>query len=125
MSILSASPGLRLICFPDVVLVLAAAPILLLIGVPAAGYLIGGGTWILLRALGMAVDHCAISLTHTVQQASLRLGYRMARVVLLVFAVVLARKAGEDGLAALLVIVTAFTVQLAVAIIERPGASSC
>ena len=43
-----------LLRFFDVALVVVAAPIMLLIGVPAAGYLIGAGAWIALRAVGVA-----------------------------------------------------------------------
>jgi hypothetical protein len=123
MSATSAPPNLRLMRSPDVVVVLAAAPILLLIGVPAAGYLVGTAAWILLRVVGLAVDRHATSLSHVVQQASLRLAYRMMRIVLLALAAVVASKAGgnDDGLAALLVIIIAFTIQLTVAIVERPG----
>jgi hypothetical protein len=123
MSATSAPPNPRPIRSPDVLVVLAAAPVLLLIGMPAAGYLIGAATWILLRVLGLAVDRRATSLSHVVQQASLRFAYRMVRVVLLALAAILASKAGgrDDGLAALLVIIIAFTIQLTVAIFERSG----
>jgi len=111
--------GLRYI---DVVLVLVAAPILLLVGVPAAGYGVGATTWILLRALGVAVDHGASAIAGLSAQMTLGLGYRLARVSLLVTAIVLARRgAGKDnGLAALTVIVFAFTIQLAFSIVNRP-----
>ena len=53
---LSAAPSFEspvtLFRYIDVVLVAVAAPILLLIGVPALGYLVGMGAWVLLRALG-------------------------------------------------------------------------
>jgi len=123
MSATSAPPNLRPTRLADVVVMLAAAPVLLLVGVPAAGYLAGAATWILLRLLGLAVDRYSTSLSHVVQQASLRLTYRTARVVLLVLAAVLTSKVGgrDEGLAALLVIIIAFTIQLTVAIVERSG----
>ena len=43
----------------DVVLLVLAAPIMLLIGVPAGGYLIGAGAWIVLRAVGVGVERYA------------------------------------------------------------------
>jgi hypothetical protein len=107
----------------DVVAVVGAAPILLLVGVPAVGYLIGAVAWMLVRGLGVAVERYAASLSHVVQQASLRIAYRMTRVVVLVAVAVVASKAvgRDDGLAALLVIVLSLTIQLTAAIIERSG----
>lgn len=106
----------------DVVLVLLAAPILLLAGVPAVGYGVGAAAWILLRALGLAVDRSAQTITGISQQVTLRLGYRLVRVFLLALAAILARTAAgkDDGLTALLVIVFAFTTQLALSIFDRP-----
>ncbi len=43
-----------LLAYLDVVVLVVAAPIMLLIGVPAAGYLVGAGAWIALRAIGVA-----------------------------------------------------------------------
>ena len=52
----SVGPLLR---YFDVVVIVVAAPIMLLIGVPALGYAVGAGAWILLRAIGVGVDHVA------------------------------------------------------------------
>ena len=41
------------LAYLDVVLLVVAAPIMLLIGVPAVGYLVGAGVWIALRAVGV------------------------------------------------------------------------
>ncbi len=46
-------PPAPLLRYFDVALVLVAAPILLLIGVSALGYLVGAGAWIALRAITM------------------------------------------------------------------------
>ena len=105
----------------DVLVILVAAPIMLLIGVPAAGYAIGAGAWIALRAVGVAVERAAEA-RELRAQVSLRLGYMLGRLFLLALAIVLARNGGgrNDGLAALVVIVVAFTVQLAVSALNRP-----
>lgn len=123
MSTASAPSQSRVSRISDLVVVLGSAPILLLVGVPAVGYLIGAAAWILGRGLGVAVERYATSLSHVVHQASLRIAYRMTRVGVLVAVAVVASKAvgRDDGLAALLVIVIAFTIQLTVAIIERSG----
>jgi hypothetical protein len=110
-----------LVTYLDVVIVVLAAPIMLLIGVPAAGYAIGAGAWIALRAVGVAVERAARA-QELRAQVSLRLGYMLGRLFLLALAIVLARSVGgrNDGLTALVVIVVAFTVQLAVSALNRP-----
>jgi hypothetical protein len=107
----------------DVVLVVLAAPIMLLIGVSPSGYLIGAGAWIALRALGVAVEHYASTTTDAGRQIGVRLGYMLGRLFMLAIVVILVRKSdGQDaGLAALAVVVGAFTIQLAVSAIARPG----
>lgn len=105
----------------DVILMLAAAPIMVLVGVPAAGYGVGVGAWIVLRGLGSVIDRYPLTLGEVVQLVALRVGYRFTRVALLVFAIVLAQKIARPhgGLAALLVIVFGLTVQLGAAVIHR------
>ena len=106
----------------DVALVVVAAPILLLIGVSAVGYGIGGGAWIALRLAGVAVDRYASGVRELGRSTGIRLGYMLGRLFALAITVVLVRKGyGQDaGLACLAVIVAAFTVQLAVSAITRP-----
>ncbi|MDQ6606356.1 MAG: hypothetical protein M3Z06_07410 [Actinomycetota bacterium] len=114
--------GLR---YVDVLLIVVAAPIMLLIGVSAAGYGIGAGTWIVLRAVGVAVERAAEA-TAMSRAVGIRLGYMLGRLFALAIAVILARKSdGQDaGLAALVVIVFAFTVQLAISAAIRPGSGA-
>ncbi|MEA2161248.1 MAG: hypothetical protein QOD66_3628 [Solirubrobacteraceae bacterium] len=102
-----------LLRYIDVVLVVLAAPLMFLVGVPALGYAIGAASWIVLRAVGVAVDRHTNAGANVLQQLSLRIEYRLVRVMALVAATVFAVKAGRaDGLTALLVITFAFTVQL-------------
>ena len=113
---------MTLLRYLDVVLVLLAAPILLLIGVPALGYGVGAGAWLLLRAVGIAVEHAASASGDARIQITVRLGYMLGRIFLLALAVILARRSGgrDDCLTALAVIVFAFTVQLATSAANRP-----
>jgi hypothetical protein len=106
----------------DVALVVVAAPILLLIGVSAVGYLVGAGTWVALRALGEVVERSAVRVPQAGQQISIRLGYLLGRLFALAIAVILVRQgSGRDaGLTTLLVIVAAFTIQLALGFANRP-----
>jgi hypothetical protein len=106
----------------DVVLIVVAAPILIAIGVSAAGYAIGGGAWIALRAAGEVLERNQALHANARTDVSVRLGFMLSRLFLLAIAVIVARsQVGRDaGLTALAVVVVAFTVQLAVSAIARP-----
>jgi hypothetical protein len=109
----------------DVVLIVVAAPIMLLIGVPAAGYLIGAGSWIALRAVGVAAERAATATSDSARQISIRMAFMMSRLFLLALAVILARQSSrDDGLTALIVIAVAFTLSLAVTAGTRSAARS-
>ena len=110
----------------DVVLVVVAAPIMLLIGVPALGYGVGAAAWLILRAAGIGVERLLGTTSDPRTQISIRMGYMLGRLFLLALAVVVARTSGSknDGLAALVVIVVAFTVQLATSAVTRPRRGS-
>lgn len=107
----------------DVVLLVVAAPIMLLVGVPAVGYLVGAGTWIALRALGVLIDRAAPHLGDPRREVTLRLAYLLSRLFVLAIAVIVVRNSvgRDDGLTALLVIVFAFTAQLVLSFLNRPG----
>ncbi|HEX3834612.1 MAG TPA: hypothetical protein VHW04_21700 [Solirubrobacteraceae bacterium] len=117
---------LTVLGYMDVVLVVLAAPIMLLIGVPADGYCIAGGTWIALRALGVAVERFAAATPEANRQIGVRMGYMLGRLFTLAIVVILVRKSdGQDaGLAALAVVVFAFTAQLVLSAFTRPRPSS-
>lgn len=114
---------MALLRYFDVALLVVAAPIMLLIGVPAGGYLVGAGAWIVLRLIGVGVEHAATTVPEASRQIGLRLGYMLARLFLLAGAVIVARQAfGRDaGITALAVVVFAFTVQLVISAFVRPG----
>jgi hypothetical protein len=105
----------------DVVLIVVAAPIMLLIGASPAGYAIGGGAWVVLRLVGLGVDRFAESTPDARTQVSVRLGYMLGRLFALAFAVILARGDGRNaGLTALALIAVGFTIQLVTAALNRP-----
>ena len=112
------------LAYLDVVVVAVATPIMLLIGVSAAGYLVGAGVWIALRGAGVAIDRALVAMRDPRREVSLRLGYLLGRLFVLAIAVILVRNgSGRDaGLTALLVIVFAFTVQLILSFLIRPSA---
>jgi hypothetical protein len=111
-----------LLAYLDVALLVVAAPIMLLIGVPVVGYLVGAGAWIVLRAAGVAIDRVAPSLRDPRSEITLRLGYLLGRLFLLAIAVIVVRNGAgrDDGLTALVVIVFAFTMQLVLSFLTRP-----
>lgn len=106
----------------DVIVLVVAAPIMLLIGVPASGYLIGAGAWIVLRLIGVAMDRLAANTPEANRAIGLRLGFMLGRLFALAIAVILVRKSdGQNaGLACLAVIVVAFTIQLFTSALTRP-----
>jgi hypothetical protein len=113
---------MALLSYLDVVVIVLAAPIMLLIGVPAAGYLISAGAWTLLRVVGVAVDRVAAGCGDPRREIGIRLGYMLGRLFLLALTIVLVRRSGgqDDGLTALIVIVFAFTVYLGSSALTRP-----
>jgi hypothetical protein len=118
----SGEGALSALSYLDVIVLVVAAPIMLLIGVPAIGYLVGAGLWIVLRAAGVAVDHAIAVGADPRREVNLRLAYLLGRLFLLAIAVILVRNgAGRDAaLTALLVIVFAFTMQLILSFLNRP-----
>ncbi|HWE12804.1 MAG TPA: hypothetical protein VG365_04790 [Solirubrobacteraceae bacterium] len=116
---------MRVLGFFDVILLVVAAPIMLLIGVPAAGYGIGAGAWIALRAVGVAVERYAAGIPEFNRTIGIRLAFMLSRIFLLAIAVILVRRSdGQNaGLACLAVIVVAFTVSLITSALTRPRRS--
>ena len=114
--------GPAVLRYLNVVASLLAAPVVLAFGAPTVGYALGVAASILVRALGIAADRRANSITNVAQQVSLRLAYRFTRVSLLVAVATLAFKGQgrADGVTALLVITFGFTIHLGLSIIHRP-----
>jgi hypothetical protein len=104
------------------VLLVVAAPIMLLIGVSAPGYCIAGGAWVALRAMGVAVERYATATPDANRQIAVRMGYMLGRLFTLAIVVILVRKSdGQDaGIAALAVVVFVFTAQLVLSALTRP-----
>ena len=117
----TTEPSVNVLAFFDVLVLVVAAPIMLLIGVPASGYLIGAGAWIVLRLIGIGVERAASQTTDPNRAVGLRLGFMLGRLFALAIAVILVRKSdGQDaGLACLAVIVVAFTIQLFTSALTR------
>ena len=106
----------------DVGLVVASAPIVVAAGLPVIGYLFGAGAWIITRLGADYVEHRAsASGADPRTRLGLHLAGMMARVWIVVLAVVGARFAGdrEDGIMAAVLVLAAFTVYFAMTLVAR------
>jgi len=106
--------------FLDVALVIFFAPLLIVAGAPALGYLFGAGGWILARAGGEILDRKA----RTVDPRTgigLQVAGMMGRAWVVGLAVVAAGVIGDkdDAICAAVVALVAFTVYLPVSLIIR------
>jgi hypothetical protein len=112
--------------YADILAVLAGAAILLPVGVPAIGYAVGAGAWTTWRTVEAAAGQYARTINGVLEQFAFRIGYRVARIVLIVGAAVGASAAGRhhDGLVALLVMTAGFVLHMTVSIAERSRARS-
>ena len=106
----------------DIVLVILAAPFVVLLGAPALGYVVGAVAWILQRFAAVAIERRAAR----AQDVKTSLGLNMASLVLRAWLIGLTILAvgliaeREDGLAAGITVLAAFTVYFATSLIIRP-----
>jgi hypothetical protein len=106
----------------DVILVVLAAPFVILMGGPVLGYTAGAVAWIAGRALGVWVERWARSNKDPRAQVGIGFAVLMARVWLLGLTILLVGLEGErkDGLMAALLALVAFTVYFATSLLLRP-----
>ena len=101
----------------DLGLVVATAPFVALAGLPVLGYALGGGAWIVTRLAAEWLERQAGD------DPRARVGYHvagmMARVWIVVCAVVAARFAGDrdDGVMSAVLVLAAFTVYFAMSML--------
>ena len=109
-----SSDPLIFVRYADVLLVILAAPFVILMGGPLLGYVVGGGAWILTRILGVYIERAAKGRSAKAQ-VGLNFGALMGRAWILGITILVVGLAGEreDGLMAALVALVAFTVYLA------------
>jgi hypothetical protein len=107
----------------DVCLVLATAPIVLIGGMPAAGYLIGAAAWILTRAGTVYLQAQARRTSDVRLRSGLLVASLLGRIWLIAAAVLLARYVGgkDDGVMAAVLVLAAFTVYFAMSFVTREG----
>ena len=125
-----ASEGRRVAAlkFLDVVVVVVAAVPALVLGAPAFGYIIGGGAWLLQRAVQITDRRWAARIREPTTQVGVHVFEAFGRIWLLAGAIVVAGVVGgrADGLTAALVIFGAYSVSLGIRLLsgrpeERPS----
>jgi hypothetical protein len=106
----------------DVVLILAALPLVALAGLPMLGYGVGAAAWIAQRFLGLWIDHRAASAEAMRTSAFIAMAGVITRAWLMGLTILAVGLAGEreDGLTAAIEVLVAFTVYLALSVILRP-----
>jgi hypothetical protein len=116
------SDPLAFVRYLDIVLVVLAAPFVVLLGGPVLGYAVGGGAWIVQRVAAVVIERKA---AHA-DNVKMALGLNMASLVvrawligLTILAVGLIAER-EDGLTAGITVLAAFTVYFATSLIVRP-----
>lgn len=107
----------------DVILVVAVAPFVLLMGAPALGYVVGAAAWIAGRVLGYFVERKAAASDNPKTVAGLMLFTGLGRAWLLGLSILAVGLAGsrEDGLTAAITVAAAFTLYLALGIAMGPN----
>ena len=117
-----ASDPLIVMRYLDVVLVIAAAPFVVLLGAPVVGYTVAAVAWTLQRLAGDAVERRAARQKDYKTAIGLNMASLLVRAWLIgltILAVGLLAER-EDGLAAGITVLAAFTVYFATALILRP-----
>ncbi len=116
------SDPLIIVRYVDVLVVLLAAPFVILADGPVLGYAVGGAAWIFTRLVGAVVERYARSRDFKAQIA-MNFGVLMGRVWIVGIAILIVGKTADraDGLMAALVALVAFTLYLATTLILRPS----
>jgi len=113
---------LAFVRYLDVVIVVLAAPFVILTGAPVLGYLVGAGAWIVTRIAGVVAERAAARRNDARTVAALNLAVLLGRVWIVGLSILAVGLAAdrEDGLMAALTALVAFTVYLATSLIIRP-----
>ena len=105
----------------DVILVVLAAPFVILMGLPALGYCVGAAAWIANRAIGALVERRAAASDDVRKAVGLNLGALIARSWLVGLTILAVGLAGEreDGLTAAILVLVAFTIYFVTSLLSR------
>jgi hypothetical protein len=110
-----------LLRYLDIVVVLAAAPFVVLAGLPVLGYAVAAFAWILQRVIAVKVDAYARSLDDIRRAVGFNVGTLLARVWIIGLAIVLVGTQGshEDGVMASATCLIALTIYFATVLMGR------
>jgi hypothetical protein len=114
----------------DIFLVVVTAPVLVLLGAPVLGTLVGAAAWIAQRGAAVLIESRARKTENVRAAVGLSLAGVMGRAWLVALTILAVGLAGsrKDGLAAAILILAAFTIyfgtSLAVRALERSSAPS-
>jgi hypothetical protein len=105
----------------DVVLVVLAAPFVVLMDLPVLGYVVGAGAWIAQRIAHVAVERAARRQPDARRAIGLSFASSMARSWLVALAILIVGLTAEreDGLMAAVLVLAAFTAYLATTLTLR------
>ncbi len=105
----------------DVVLIVLAAPFVVLLDLPVLGYAVGATAWVVARVLEAVLERSA-GRGDVRRAVGVKVGSMIGRTWLIGVAIVVVGLAAEreDGFTAALVCLAAYTVHLATALILRP-----
>lgn len=106
----------------DLALLVLALPLVVLAGAPLLGFALAAAGWVAARALGFAADRLAERSGDQLRALLVEIAALFGRLWLVVLAVIVAAKLGDDGdgLTAVIVIGVAFTAYFVMAILLRP-----
>ena len=106
----------------DVILVVLAAPFVVLMDLPVLGYAVGAAAWIANRVIGVLVERVATRQPDVRRAVGLNLGALIARSWLVGLTILAVGLAGErkDGLTAAILILAAFTLYFVTSLLLRP-----
>ena len=116
------SDPLFVVRYLDVLVVVLAAPFVLLTDAPLLGYAAGAAAWILTRVLGVALERVARRRNDPRAVVGVSFGVLMGRAWVLGITILVVGLASHrsDGLMAALLTLVAFTIYLATSLILRP-----
>jgi hypothetical protein len=118
---LSIADPLAPIRYLDVVLIVLAAPFVVLLDLPVLGFAVGAGLWIVQRVLEAVLEHSARR-SDMRRAIGVKVGSMIGRTWLLGIGILAVGLAGEreDGFTAAVVCLAAYTIHLATTLILRP-----
>ena len=118
---LGRSDPLAPVRYLDVVLIVLAAPFVVLLELPLLGYAVGAAVWIVQRVLEAVLEQSARR-SDVRRAIGVKVGSMIGRTWLIGIGILAVGLAGEreDGFTAAIVCLAAYTVHLATALILRP-----